>query len=386
MKFLYLVNKDLCRSDYLGVKYKIFGQINAFNAINEVSMHLLAIEDNYLVLRDDKLSIIFSTELKNNYLIKSKQIKKELSKFLQLYQYEFIYYRYAVGDFLMSSILRYAQKKYVFKLIVEVATYPYVDEIDKSFLSLLDKVSVNLLSQSISFIVSYTIEEPIFGKRVVHINNALDKEFVEAIKSKIFQSYANAKQEIHFIGIGNLSKWHGYDRLIKSIAEYANGVQKPDYKIVFNIVGQGKEFDYLVSLSKEYKIENNCIFHGFLEREEIVNLINFNSIGVSALANHRRGLSGDKSLKNREYIAYGLPLIKAGLDYQLDEIYDGFINIDSNEEEFNLKEVLDSYQMLSGKDKLDFFIRNNKFAEKYLCWNSEVEKIIDVANEVKNDG
>jgi glycosyltransferase involved in cell wall biosynthesis len=271
-------------------------------------------------------------------------------------------------------------------LIVEVATYPYEDEIDRMFLSILDRISVKLLSESISFVVSYTNEEPIFGKKVVHINNALDKEFVNGIKSKITLSYTNLNQEISFIAIGNLSKWHGYDRLIKSMAEYVKDTQNSKYKIIFNIVGQGKELDYLVKLSKEYKVEDNCIFHGFLKREEIVNLISLNTIGVSALANHRRGLSGDKSLKNREYVAYGLPIIKAGLDYQLDDIYDGFINIDSNEENFNLKEVLNSYHTMLGKDKLDFFIKNNEFAEKYLCWNSEVVKIIDVASEVKNDG
>ena len=104
------------------------------------------------------------------------------------------------------------------------------------------------------------------------------------------------------------------------------------------------------------------------------------------MANHRRGLNGDKSLKNREYIAYGLPIIKAGYDYQLDDIYDGFVNVDSNEEKFNLEVVLNSYHKMLDKDIIDFFIRNNRFAEENLCWDSEVIKIIDVASEVRNNG
>lgn len=380
MRILYIANKNLDRKDYLGVKYKVYGQLKAFNNIEDVQMDFFTFKSSEVILFNHKLEIKEIQEISDNYVFSSYKIYSLLHKILKDNTYDAIYYRYAIGDFCMSITLSRLTRNFKCKLIVEIPTFPYVDEISSSILKLADKVSVNRIANCINLMVSYTNVDKIFNKKVFHIDNALDKEFVLDAKENI-----NQKPEIHhdyvnFIGVANVSKWHGYDRMVKSLAKYVKKFNNT--KIKFHIVGPGKGINELRNLVSELNLHEYCIFHGTLERQEIFDLIDFNSIGVSALANHRRGLEGDKSLKNREYVAYGMPVLKAGADYELDNKFENILNVDLSEEEFDLSEVIRKYNKLcENKNKKELFQQNNQFSLENLCWDSQVGKIINAINK-----
>ena len=62
----------------------------------------------------------------------------------------------------------------------------------------------------------------------------------------------------------------------------------------------------------QYSLDDNVIFYGMKNLEEMQEIYDQCDIGVSALALFRLGLTRSTLLKNKEYVAAGLPVIGAG--------------------------------------------------------------------------
>lgn len=70
-----------------------------------------------------------------------------------------------------------------------------------------------------------------------------------------------SKDCFNMISIGRLEKQKGYDLLIPIIAR----LKRRKKRIQFYLVGEGSEKEYLEELVKEYHIENDVIFTGFID-------------------------------------------------------------------------------------------------------------------------
>jgi glycosyltransferase involved in cell wall biosynthesis len=90
--------------------------------------------------------------------------------------------------------------------------------------------------------------------------------------------------------------WHGLDKILL-LAE-----RKGDW--VFDIIGPT---DY-------WRNVPNVTFHGPLRRAEYEPILAKSDIAIGPLALHRIGITEGSSLKVREYLAYGLPVILEGKD------------------------------------------------------------------------
>jgi hypothetical protein len=93
--------------------------------------------------------------------------------------------------------------------------------------------------------------------------------------------------------------WHGVDKL-KVLAE-----RFPRWRI--DVVGIGAP-------DPQERWPNNIIFHGFLPRGEYKALLDAADVAVGALALHRKRMSEAPTLKVREYLAAGVPVIMGHRD------------------------------------------------------------------------
>lgn len=100
--------------------------------------------------------------------------------------------------------------------------------------------------------------------------------------------------------------WHGVDKLVQM------AFHLPD--VFFHIVGY-QESD--VKLTPAFETPENVHFHGYCNRTSYEPIIKRCSVAIGSLAMERNNMQFSSSLKNREYLAYGLPLLLQGRDLSL---------------------------------------------------------------------
>lgn len=116
---------------------------------------------------------------------------------------------------------------------------------------------------------------------------------------------APANKIPHLIFIGNPGYlWHGVDKLIDLACRL------PDVHI--DIVGYDK-------LLGSETLPENLTLHGYLSTHEYQDILAGADVAISSLALHRVQLDEASPLKSRECLAFGLPLVVAYTDTDLDD-------------------------------------------------------------------
>jgi len=116
---------------------------------------------------------------------------------------------------------------------------------------------------------------------------------------------APANKIPHLVFIGNPGyPWHGVDKLVDLACRLSD--------IHIDIVGYDK-------LPGFERLPDNLTLHGYLSTREYQQVLAEADIAISSLALHRVQLEEGSPLKSRECLAYGLPLVVAYADTDLDD-------------------------------------------------------------------
>ena len=118
---------------------------------------------------------------------------------------------------------------------------------------------------------------------------------------------------LQLVGVATLMSWHGYDRLIRAVAEFQADSSRP-FDVHFTIVGDGPALDELTRLTQQLGVQVSVAFAGALGGDEVYPYYDRAHLAVSALAIHRKGLREASALKAREYCVVGIPFIASGHD------------------------------------------------------------------------
>ncbi|MBR1504028.1 MAG: glycosyltransferase family 1 protein, partial [Prevotella sp.] len=148
----------------------------------------------------------------------------------------------------------------------------------------------------------------------IRISNGIDFEHV-----KMKTTVNDTSQTLNLIGVAEIHKWHGFDRLVRGLANYYSQPQK--YIVKFHVVG----YFYSVEGETEFKrlitdnhMEEYVTLYGKKHGEELDELFNMCDFGVGSLGRHRVGIHKIKTLKNREYAARGIPFTYSETDSDFD--------------------------------------------------------------------
>lgn len=228
--------------------------------------------------------------------------------------------------FLLPNLLYWKLKGVKARLEVPTPVSMCVNEIAKSKKLLLRKVLIISL-YFLQFPWLFLLFERVFQyapetgywnilsriKRFSFISNYIDTKSVNFIKRPLFLG-----QSINLCCIGNLSYWHGYDLLIKSLSsKKVLNTGGKELSINVHIVGMGAEYKALKELALSLGLQEQVVFHGLKYESELDEIINYCDIGVCSLALYRRGLNVASELKARKYLAHGLPIIYTSDDEAL---------------------------------------------------------------------
>ena len=136
-----------------------------------------------------------------------------------------------------------------------------------------------------------------FHKPVTVIANGILVE-----DSQILPAPQNKTPHLVFIGTAGMP-WHGEDKLVWLARQYP--------EIHIDIIGSSRED--LANM----EIPENVTCHGFLNEEDFLKIYATSDVAVGTLALHRNQMEETSTLKTREYLRAGLPVILGHQDTDL---------------------------------------------------------------------
>jgi len=295
----------------------------------------------------------------------------KLTNYILSNKIEFVYIRsfYNTNPPLLKMLKRLRSAK--IKVVMEFPTYPYDSELKGGPLKyklifLINKLFRNQLKNHVDRIVTFTNLEYIHGVRTICISNGIDFKNVK-LKTQVTKS----ETRLNLIAVAEIHFWHGFDRMIRGLAEYYK--EKRSIEVHLSIIGDGVPNDVkkLVELSKELQLDNYVDFLGYKYGEQLDDFFESSDFGVASLARHRSKITNIKTLKNREYAARGIPFIYSEIDDDFEKM-PYILKAPADETAIDINGIIDFYRSLKMSPTE---IRES--IVKTLSWKVQMQKVID---------
>ena len=366
MKILFLIFHGFDPNN--GISKKISYQLDAFKA-NGHETHLC-----YMDEKESKKRIVDNQVISDYGNGRKGKILKR-TEFGSIVDYavknkiEFVYIRsnHNANPFTIHMVKR--MKKAGMRVVMEIPTYPYDQEYFDRWMQrqlIQDKIFRNLFAKQLDAIVTFTENDSIFGQKTIKISNGIDFESV-SVKKKSQHSDC----ELHLIGVAEIHRWHGFDRVIKGLADYYTTPK--DLKVFFHVVGyffSPIEEEEITRIIKENHLEPYVILHGKKHGEELDEIFDQCDFGIGSLGRHRVGIEHIKTLKNREYAAKGIPFAYSETDTDFDN-KPYVLKMPADETAINIEKIIEFYR---GQGETPMQIRDSI---KDLSWKNQMKRVID---------
>jgi len=379
---------DYNSAETIGVKQKVISQAKALNDLGCNCYLKLVTTSNIkggVVFEDDFKFEIQPLKVKN-VLLRRKEIFSIFYKNTVSKNFDIIYIRYPLADPYFINYLKKVYSKN--KIIIEHQA------IEKK--ELMTAISANKIlkyiseiyyhrkiKEYISGIVTVTKEIEEYQKKImggklksIVIGNGIDTD-------KVPLRYKwNREKNIRLLFVGNISPWHGLDKLIMGLSQL-DFVYK-GYPIKLEIIGEGNSYSQIKELVRTLKGEKYIMFHGFLENDNKYEILSNCDIAIGSLASERRGLNESSNIKLREYCAFGIPFIKTDYDADFDHNRQAklFTFTIKNCAKLNwLDQILDFAINIKGNSEISLLMR--EYAENFLDWHIKIRKLMNFFYKIK---
>lgn len=241
---------------------------------------------------------------------------EEAGKLVENKHIEKAYIRYPKSENNFIKLLK-AMHKENCKIVIEIPTYPYDGNMTENVrifaIAVMDKLWRGQIKKYVDRIVTYSDDDTIFGIKTIRTINGIDFEKVKRV------THTNHTAGIELISVATNYSCHGFDRIIGGMEDYYKSGGKQEFS--FKIVGDGPAVEeYRKQIEKCKHINNRIELCGFQTGEQLEKLYNNADIAVNSLAIYRLNLKKESTLKTKEYVAKGLPMISSTEVDALDHI------------------------------------------------------------------
>lgn len=363
----------------VGIEKKMTGEINGFKELGHEVSYIYARENAIILKKHDGSEAVVHRYRENwisIYWAYEEGVKKVFDKYGTYF--DMCYIRKTLCSPFHFSALKKI-KKYGVKIIEEIPTYPYDDEMlkEKGIKSKIyfgiEVLGRRYLKKYVDFFTTFSEDKEIFGVKTICISNGIDCNVIP-----LKQSQKKVGEDIRLITVSTMQFWHGYDRLIAGLEKYYKNERQP-INIFIDMVGDGIECSNLKKQVEKAELNKYVKFHGMKSGEELTDLYNQSDLGVSSLGLHRLGLDKAAPLKTREYIARGIPVIYSGSDLNLKKGTSFSLNVPVSEEAIDMNEVIAFYNRSRKEDKLEQKMR--EFAENTLTWKHQMAIVLNAVGD-----
>lgn len=359
-----------------GISKKISYQLDAFRA-NGHETHLCYMDETSSKRRivNGKVIIDYGNGIKGKIFKRTEF--GSIDDYAIKQKIEFVYIRsnHNANPFTIRMVKR--MKKAGMKVVMEIPTYPYDQEyFNKSMRRQLiqDKIFRYQFAKQLDAIVTFAEEDFIFGQKTIKISNGIDFNSVRLKKES-----NHPANELHMIGVAEIHRWHGFDRVIKGLADYYSSPKV--IKVFFHVIGyffSPVERDEITQIIKENHLEQYVILYGKKHGEELDEVFDKCDFGIGSLGRHRVGIDDIKTLKNREYAARGIPFIYSETDTDFDR-QPYVLKMPANESAICIEDIISFYQQLTITPQQ---IRDSI---QHLSWKNQMKRVIEAVYPPKHD-
>lgn len=360
--YLSLLNTSDAVFPYSGVMKKIMLHIAAFSSYGH-SVDYIETDGKFIYFNSNERKKILGRFTDKGFLYYNRMIRKAAGfiKKNNLF-YDYIYIRHSALD-LFGYLSLGVLNKHSSSLYVEFPTYSIPPKNIKNYVKFF--FNKHLKRYVNKFIVDCN-EKIVYGRPTLIVTNGTDL-------SKITPRIPTNSDCINVILVAYIQDYHGIDKIIRATRDYLN--EDNDRKVCFHIVGDGPKLEFYKDEVSKLNMEDHIVFYGNKSGQELDEIMNKCEIGISSLANKEIGVTFSSTLKSKEYLAKGIPILS---DVDLDV----FVNNPKFyfyilKRDFNLTELIEFYDSVYlGRDKKNIIEEIRKFADEK-CDIFKVLRIID---------
>ena len=241
------------------------------------------------------------------------------------------------------------------KIFIEIPTYPYDKELlQNQFFSnvpllIKDMVGRRKLKNYIDFfVVIGRVGRTLWGTPVIKMYNGVKLENFEV------RLPSNETKSINILMVANFARYHGADIFIRGLAQYYKTGGKRDVQLylVGPIDNLREELQLVENNAEHVKRHVNVL--GIKKGEELRRLYNFCDAGIVSLGYHRLGLTYNTTIKSKEYLAVGMPIICDTLVDILEDEKCGYVHYtEYGEKSTNISKIIEFYDKIYPNGKLE---------------------------------
>ena len=291
---------------------------------------------------------------------------------------DFIYFRRVSADRNIIRFVRQVKDRYPqCKIVIEIFSYPYYKD---GYLTLRD---ITLLPKEVVFnkqykryvdrFITYSKDTQIFGVQSIPIMNGIDTDQFKMITPRPEDG------EIHLLAVAMFQRHHGYERIIEGLHNYyKNGGVR---SIKLYMVGEGPEIPKYKELLNKYGLSDHATFYGKKQGEELDRIYDDSDIGLGSFGFYKIGLTLASSLKTREYLAKGLPLV-AGCEQ---DVFPGgsakyYMEFPNDSKAVDIQKIVDFYDDIYStgvNDRMKIIENIHEFAKETVSMEVAFKPVVD---------
>lgn len=373
-KLLYIVRYPLFEGFHL--KQKFDGQLNAFRQLGYHTLFIGFDKQFFYLVDDDKKTVVGKTRFWiPNYFHTFVYIDLYIvaMKVVQNNSVDVVYYRMAPAFKKTYTMAKCFQKHHC-KFVLEIPTYtPDVKETELSFARKVFRSYSGIWEKKMETLPSLYVFmgdgnfTTFHGVPAIRIENGIDPDLMPV------RTPVNETDTVHILALSSMNYWHGYDRLINSLAQY-----RDDNNVIIHMVGSndGGCLTEWKGLSHQYNLDEKVIFHGPLYGRELDTIFDLCDVGVNSMGMYRKGFEDTSELKTREYISRGLPFISSVYDVVLDGLdKDLWYQISNDDSIPSMDEIVKF--ALRVKSDPTAKERLHAYAVETMTWKAQYKKVFD---------
>ena len=262
--------------------------------------------------------------------------------------------RFIAGDRAFIRFLRQLRKRNPqAKIIMELADYPTTWYMTTSFLYTVLYLPIILKDwwagrryrKYVDRIVMPQKRQQAFGIPVIPFENGI-------IVNDIAMRVPEETQIIRIIAVAGMCNFHGYDRLIEGLHSYYSdgGKRQVELHMVGGKAEPGNELMRYQEMAQRYGLEERVFFYGERRGTDLDAVYNKCNLAVASLGMYRIGYQTANSLKVREYLAKGLPVITGSkVDLFENENFPYYLEFPNDDSDIDISQIIDFYDKIYGK-------------------------------------
>jgi len=369
MKLLYLTIWDFQKGLSDGVVKKILQYIKAFEDNG--------FEVDYTYYMGNERKLYFHKENKDIAIGKSAYIKgidlrRIVKNFVRENRYEYVYIR-NMGriDKGIIAILRIIYKNGG-KIFYEFPTFPYEYEsksIQFRLDMLIDRIYRKKMKPYIERVITYSEDKFIYGIQTISIMNGIAVKDIKRVSGE-----RKDTDKIHVLAVARMQPYDGYEKVIRGMAEYLAAGGR---KIQVHFVGDGPEKENYVKLSDDLKLDAVIRFYDSLCGAKLDEMYEMADMTLEVFGRGKQGIKVSSSLKSRESVARGLPIITGcKIDMFQKSLFPYVIQFSEDENVVDMFRVEQFYETITqNKTKEEVAIEIRQFAEENVDLSKTLQPI-----------